>query len=108
MCPFGEVISVVFPWFLANVRTSLEIKLSDFKHQLFELIAPMKWGTYSVKPQDYVFRQLNNFGEIEVIFNDDVGYNNFIKKPIIYLLFPATPVEIRAPRHFPNAFSLPT
>lgn len=68
---FGEVISVVFPWFLANVRTSLDIKLSDFKHQLFEQIAPMKWAGFSTKPQDYVFRQLNNFGEIEVIFNDD-------------------------------------
>ncbi|ULU06184.1 hypothetical protein L3Y34_018218 [Caenorhabditis briggsae] len=68
---FGEVISVVFPWFLANVRTSFDIKLSEFKHQLFEQIGPMKWGKHSTQPQDYAFRQLNNFGEIEVIFNDD-------------------------------------
>uniref|UniRef100_A0A1I7T247 Phosphatidylinositol 3-kinase age-1 n=1 Tax=Caenorhabditis tropicalis TaxID=1561998 RepID=A0A1I7T247_9PELO len=68
---FGEIISVVFPWFMANVRTTLDVKLSDFKHQLFEQIAPMKWARFSTKPQDYVFRQLNNFGEIEVIFNDD-------------------------------------
>ncbi|EGT44844.1 CBN-AGE-1 protein [Caenorhabditis brenneri] len=77
LCPFGEVISVVFPWFLANVRASLDMKLSDFKHQLFEQIAPMKWAGYSTKPQDYVFRQLNNFGEIEVIFNDDQPLSKF-------------------------------
>lgn len=67
----GEIITVVFPWFMANVKTSLDTKLCDFKVQLFDEIGPMKWGAHSTLPQDYVFRQQNNFGEIEVIFNDE-------------------------------------
>ncbi|CAI2345544.1 unnamed protein product [Caenorhabditis sp. 36 PRJEB53466] len=91
IAPQGEVISIVFPWFLANVRTTLDIKLSEFKNLLFDQIAPMKWSGFSTKPQDYVFRQLNNFGEIEVIFNDDQPLSKLDLHgtfPMLFLLQP--------------------
>uniref|UniRef100_A0A8R1DKS9 Uncharacterized protein n=1 Tax=Caenorhabditis japonica TaxID=281687 RepID=A0A8R1DKS9_CAEJA len=90
----GEVISVLFPWFLANVRTSLDIKLSEFKHLLFEQIAPMKWAGFSTKPQDYVFRQFNNFGEMEVIFNDDQPLSKLEVHGIFPTLYLFQPDEV--------------
>nr|AET63238.1 AGE-1 [Caenorhabditis remanei]AET63280.1 AGE-1 [Caenorhabditis remanei]AIT15685.1 AGE-1 [Caenorhabditis remanei]AIT15687.1 AGE-1 [Caenorhabditis remanei] len=71
LCPFGEVITVAFPWFLANVRINLDMKLYELKYQLFQRIGPMKWAPFTTRAQDYRFQQLNGFGEIEEIFNEE-------------------------------------